>query len=80
MSYERPNNILGYPSIHLYKDGLFLSEFNGDRTSDKLKEFLKIHVPKQSGGKVSLKRKKSKRNKNQKKKRRNKINVSRKKL
>ena len=44
---ERPNNILGYPSIHLYKDGLFLSEFNGDRTSDKLKEFLKIHVPKQ---------------------------------
>lgn len=80
---ERPNNILGYPSIHLYKDGLFQSEFNGERTSDNLKEFLRVHVPEQSGGRVSLrkkrKKKKSKRNQKPKKNRRNNIDVSRKK-
>lgn len=79
---QKPNNILGYPSIHLYKDGLFLSEFNGERTSDKINEFLKVYLPKQSGGRLSQKKKKikSKKNKNQKKKRRNKKNFSRKKL
>ena len=72
---ERPNNILGYPSIHLYKDGRFLSEFNGERTSDNLKQFLKVYVPKQFGGRVSLRKKKNKKSKTNMKLKKNKRNI-----
>ena len=53
----RPNNLLGFPSIHLYKDGNFISEFNGERTSEKMSEFLKLFSSLQSGGSLSKKKK-----------------------
>lgn len=79
---EKPNNILGYPSIHLYKNGRFLSEFNGERTSDKLGEFIKVYVPKQSGGRLTHRKNKkgTKRNKKSKRNRLNNINASKKKF
>lgn len=58
----RPSNLLGFPSIHIYKNGTFISEFEGERTSQKISDFLKTFISTQSGGGYS-KKKKHKKNK-----------------
>jgi hypothetical protein len=63
----RPNNLLGFPSIHLYKDNLLLSEYDGERTSEKIHEFIKETLPSISGG---TRRNKTKRKKCKNKKKR----------
>ena len=46
----QPNNILGYPSIHLLKNGNFISDYNQDRTTDKLLSFVNSQSKVLQGG------------------------------
>ena len=39
-----PLNFKGFPSIIFFKDGQFVSEFNNERTEQKLHQFIKINI------------------------------------
>ena len=43
----QPNNLLGFPSIHLNQNGQFVSEFEGARNSQQWSKFYHSH---QGGG------------------------------
>lgn len=63
---QKPNNLLGFPSIHLSNNGKFIKELDGDRSLDNFRSFYNSYQ--QSGGRKKKSTKINKKNRKNKKK------------